>query len=289
MICVALIIASISALPQNSFGEVNLAPEAFDTDPFEIRTYIVQLAQPPALIYGGEPGGLAATRPVRGARFNPNASHVRQYARKLTDQHDQLLQSVGAYAEKLYSYRYAFNGFAARLTAIQAQKLRSEKNVLRVREDQMRYLYTNDSPTFLGLFDATGGLITDLNLKGEDVVIGVIDSGITPQHPSFSDSRAASRPKLCESSWARESLLGRWLCLRFRNNDDTLTYDPPIDWNGQCEAGESFEADACNNKIIGARFYVDGFLESHTLDSNEFISPRDADGHGTHIDRKSVV
>ncbi|TDJ44828.1 MAG: hypothetical protein E2O52_07555, partial [Gammaproteobacteria bacterium] len=41
--------------------------------------------------------------------------------------------------------------------------------------------------------------------------------------------------------------------------------------------------DSCNNKIIGARFYLDGFLASNRLDDNEFRSPRDADGHGTHI------
>jgi subtilisin family serine protease len=270
-------------LPLISYGGVNLAPETLGLDPFETRTYIVQLAEPPALTYRGQFGGVGATRPARGQRFDPKSSNVRQYTRKLTDRHDYLLQSVGAYADKLYSYRYAFNGFAARLTAIQAQKLRSNDGVLRVWEDQIRYLYTNDSPTFLGLFDASGGLITDRKLKGEDIVIGVIDSGIAPEHPSFSDSRAASRPKLCQSSWAEESLLGLWLCRRFSSDDDVLLYDPPVGWNGRCEAGENFETDACNNKIIGARFYFDGFSENHTLDDGDFISPRDADGHGTHI------
>ena len=279
----ALSIASVGGLPQTVLGGVNRAPEAVDANPFETRTYIVQLAEPPAVTYGGKPGGLDATRPAHGQRFDPNSSHVRQYTRKLTDDHDRLLQSIGAYADKLYSYRYAFNGFAARLTSIQAQKLRSNRNVLRVWEDRMRYLYTNDSPTFLGLFDPSGGLITGLGLKGEDIVIGVIDSGIAPDHPSFSDSRTASRPKLCRSSWAEESLLGMWLCRRFRKDDDILTYDPPVDWNGQCEVGDRFTTESCNNKIIGARFYADGFRQTHEFDPNEFMSPRDADGHGTHI------
>ena len=250
---------------------------------FEERVYIVQLADPAALNYTGKPGGIVATRPQAGERFNARSSNVRAYSRELTDTHDAMLQSIGAYDQKLYSYRYTFNGFAALLTTIQAQKLRSRKNVLNVWEDSVRYLYTNDSPVFLGLFDAGVGLVSGQDLKGEDVIIGVIDSGIAPEHPSFADTREADRPRLCKSEWAETSLLGLWLCKRFKNRDGEVTFDPPEGWNGQCETGESFTADLCNNKIIGARYYIDGFLESHTLDENEFISPRDADGHGTHI------
>ena len=46
---------------------------------------------------------------------------------------------------------------------------------------------------------------------------------------------------------------------------------------------QASSATYCNNKLIGARYYIDGFLEEYDLDPNEFISPRDADGHGTHI------
>jgi subtilisin family serine protease len=247
------------------------------------RVYIVQLVEPAALDYTGKPGGISATRPARGKRFDPGSSNVRAYSRELTDKHDELLQSVGAYQGKLYSYRYTFNGFAARLTPVQAQKLRSRKNVLNVWEDTVRYLSTNDSPVFLGLFDATDGLVSAQGLKGEDVVIGIIDSGITPEHPSFADTRAAKRPRLCRSEWAENSLLGIWLCRRFKNREDESTYTAPEGWQGRCEAGDEFTEDLCNNKIIGARYYIDGFMQAHALDANEFISPRDADGHGTHI------
>ena len=277
------VITCFAAAAMLNTGAANEPTDVLDSAPFDERVYIVQLEEPPALSYRGKPGGLAATRPVRGKRFDPRSSNVRQYSRKLTDAHDHLLQSVGAHDGKLYSYRYTFNGFAARLTPIQAQKLRSKKNVLNVWEDQVRYLATNDSPVFLGLFDAQGGLVTDLGLKGENVVIGIIDSGISPEHASFKDSQKASRPRLCRSTWAETSLLGIWLCLRFDRRDDESLYDPPAEWNGSCEVGDGFTTDNCNNKIIGARFYIDGFLESFLLDQNEFMSPRDADGHGTHI------
>ena len=54
-----------------------------------------------------------------------------------------------------------------------------------------------------GLNDANGGLRRDLDLRGEDIVIGVIDSGIAPGHPSLSDKEAAKRPRLCKSAWGQ--------------------------------------------------------------------------------------
>ncbi len=251
---------------------------------FDQRLYIVQLKQAPAMAYAGGIDGMASTRAQPGSSFDADASAVRNYRRYLTARHDELLLSVGAYQEKVYGYQLAFNGFAARLTPAQAQKLRAKRDVARVWEDQLRYLYTNDSPAFLGLFDAGSGLRTGLGLRGEGVVIGVIDSGIDPDHPSFTNEvTEADIPSLCQSSWAENSLLGRWLCYRWRREEDQLEFEPLANWRGSCEAGEQFESTACNGKIIGARYYVDGFLSRRALDAGEFLSPRDADGHGTHI------
>src|SRR5690606_20362322 len=62
-----------------------------------------------------------------------------------------------------------------------------------------------------------------------------------------------------------------------------LRFDQPVGFNGVCQAGPGFPESACSNKIVGARYYIDGFLARHELDPNEFVSPKDADGHGTHI------
>ena len=79
-------------------------------------------------------------------------------------------------------------------------------------------------------------------------------------------------------------MLGLWLCTSYRRNPPTaLVYDPPVGFTGACQAGEGFEPSHCNNKIVGARFYLDGFLARHELDPGEFRSPKDVDGHGTHI------
>ncbi|MDX1508991.1 MAG: S8 family serine peptidase, partial [Woeseiaceae bacterium] len=137
-------------------------------------------------------------------------------------------------------------------------------------------------PTFLGLFDADGGLFSDLGLDGDGVIIGFIDSGVYPEHPALSDTQPASRPRACESAWGETTLLGRWLCSRFRRMDDVLLFEPPENWNGACVSGERFEQDDCNNKLIGARWFIDGALASGLIDADEIRSARDVDGHGTH-------
>ena len=52
-------------------------------------------------------------------------------------------------------------------------------------------------------------------------------------------------------------------------------------WDGVCQAGERFSTSDCNNKLIGARYFVDGFGRDR-VDPSGFLSPRDDDGHGSH-------
>jgi subtilisin family serine protease len=243
----------------------------------------VQLKPAPAATYRGGVPGYAATRPSPGRRFDRRSGAVDSYAAHLERLHDDLLAEVGAQGTKIYSFRFALNGFAASLTAAQAAALAQHELVRRVWLDADRKVETNNSSIFLGLLDAHGGLRADLKLTGEDVVVGIIDSGIAPNHPSLRDLEPQI-PSTCQSPWAKNSWLGLWLCHSVRNNPPTTsTYGPVSGFSGICEAGEGFTAEDCNNKVVGARYYIDGFLRRHTLDDGEFVSPKDADGHGTHI------
>ncbi|OEL15928.1 Subtilisin-like protease SBT3.5 [Dichanthelium oligosanthes] len=83
---------------------------------------------------------------------------------------------------------------------------------------------------------------------GEDVIIGVVDTGIWPESRSFDDSG----------------------------------YGPvPARWKGSCQAGEAFNATSCNRKIVGARWYT-GDVDRELL-KGEYMSARDLNGHGTHV------
>lgn len=207
---------------------------------------------------------------------------IERQAAVIANEQMAFVQSIGPEAELVYHYRYSFNGAAIRMTPAAAQQLRRHSQVLAIWEDSVRKVATNESPTFLDLFNDETGLIGSVGVKGENVVIGVIDSGISPEHPSFSDREQPRSPRLCETSFG-ETFLGTWLCRRYEKAEPELTYEPLADWSGICEAGDEFEADACNNKLIGARFFVAGALANQQVAPNEILSPRDADGHGTHI------
>lgn len=67
----------------------------------------------------------------------------------------------------------------------------------------------------------------------------------------------------------------------------------PSSWRGKCVKGEMFEPEkACNRKLIGARYYVEGFERKFgALNSSgnpEYRSPRDFLGHGTHTASTAV-
>ena len=154
----------------------------------------------------GSPGGRAgradtaaairsfpATAPAPGRNSIPNDPAVIQYASYLDGTHDDVLRAVGG-GRKLYDYRYAVNGFTAVLTPAQAAQLAQTPGVASVEPDVAVPLSTVSSPAFLGL-DAPGGLwdqVGGVESAGEDVIIGMVDGGVWPEHPSFSDRTGAN-------------------------------------------------------------------------------------------------
>ncbi len=244
------------------------------------KTYVVQLKGEPAISYEGDIKGLAATAPGKGKRYNAKASHVQQYTAYLERQQDKVLRRAAGHSKKIYSYKHALNGFAAQLTEQEAERLRKDKAVMQVWEDQAVTVDTNDSPAFLGLLDRREGLRTREKLLGEDIIVGIIDTGIVPQHPSLSDEKVLPFPPFCDNPTPRQ----KRTCDNIREKRTVKTYSaPPARWNGVCETGEGFAESDCNNKLIGARWYYDGFLAgTGGAVEGDFRSPRDSSGHGTH-------
>ena len=127
-----------------------------------------------------------------------------------------MLGSVGG-GKKLYSYGYVFNGFAADLSDAQAAKLRATPGVLSVEKDVALQLDTSSTPAFLGLSGADGFWATT-GAKGENVIIGIVDGGAWPEHPSYSD---------------RTGVNGN------ATKDGKLGYQQIPGWNGKCVAGRA--------------------------------------------------
>ena len=226
-------------------------------------TYIVQLAEWPAVAYDGSIKGYRATRPDPGSKIDPNATEVTKYVGFLKARHDELLKSVGA-TRKLYDYTYSFNGFAAKLTAAQANKLAVAKGVVAVTPDELRSVDTSSTPAFLGLTPGGSGDLWDLlggvDSAGDGIIIGIVDSGIWPESKSFSD----------------------------RNAKGKLVYGPVPGFHGKCasaETSEAWDANLCNRKLVAAQYFNESWGGNAGIEAErpwEFTSPRDYNGHGTH-------
>ena len=254
-------------------------------DPAARKTYIVQLVAPPA---AERVATMRRSAPRFSAgdgsrqRFDKNSAMARGIAAELRNEQERILVRAGSNVRKIYNFVYGLNGFAARMSPAEAHKLAHLPEVKAVWEDEIRPLATNFSPEFLELFDPENGLRGTQGFAGDGIVIGFIDSGVYPEHPALKDTIEADRPRACSSSWGENSLLGRWLCRRYRRAPDQVLFDEPDNWSGACDSGDRFDETNCNNKLIGARWFIDGAVASGPIDENEIRSPRDVDGHGTH-------
>ncbi|MGH2768771.1 MAG: S8 family peptidase, partial [Actinomycetota bacterium] len=237
--------------------------------------YIVHLNAEPLANYNGYLPGLQATaRKATGRKLDPSAPESQLYRAYLDALEEAALRRIGASEARIvYRYRTAFPGFAARLTAEQSARLGAAPEVYKVSPDKLARLdqalpVTDpkavlgvEGANFLGLPDGLWKKLGGVDHAGEGVIVGLLDTGITPGHPSFADAPATSAGK---------------------QNYFGPAYTPPRLWYGACQAGEGFPASSCNNKLVGARYYVRGFGEEN-LNAKEFLSPRDAVGHGTHL------
>ena len=225
--------------------------------------YIVQMLNDPVVAYNGGINGLRPTKPAQGNKINPNSAAVRAYVSYLDARHTDAVNRAGG--QKIYDYRYSFNGFAAKMTLEQANKMAGVEGVLAVTPDALQTMDTSSTPAFLGLTDP-GGLWAQLGGPtgsktvagaGENIIIGIIDSGIWPESLSFSD----------------------------RDAEGKLVYQQIPGWHGKCTPGEEFNATLCNQKLIGGQWFNAAWGGDAALESQrpwEFMSVRDYNSHGTH-------
>jgi hypothetical protein len=217
--------------------------------------YVVQTSSAPVASYTGATAGFPATKPPRGKKVEAHSPAAQSYAKRLNTEHDDALRTIGADSgQKVRDYGVSFNGFAAKLTDSQATKLASAPGVLHVWKNEVRTVDTVSTPTFLGLEGSDGTWAQQFGgdaQAGEGIIVGVIDTGIWPENPSFGPL-PEPRPD-----------------------------QPTIDgkWQGICDPGTTGTPLVCNNKLIGARYYTAGGLNKNPA---EFQSPRDFGGHGSH-------
>ena len=250
-ITVAFATATMTAIALVSTGSVQ-AQAAPDAE----SVYIVQMVGAPLATYSGGVAGFSATKPAPGTKLDARSARSTAYKDKLRADYRSALHRAGvAEAKKVYDYGTVLNGFAARLTSTEAAKLRKTAGVARLWENKVVHADTVSTPAFLGIDGPNGVWAKQFGgdaHAGEGVIIGVVDTGFWPESPSFAPL-PEPRP-------------------------DQATINAK--WKGSCEVGEDANPAnrvACNNKVIGARYFASGGIEA-----GEFRSPRDRDGHGSH-------
>jgi subtilisin family serine protease len=186
-----------------------------------------------------------------------NSKAAKNKANGLKKGHDKALNNAGvSMSAKVNDYTVALNGFSAVMSYDEAKAVAREDTVALVLPDEMRFRDTDASPAFLGLTDPAGPWSTGVD--GEGIVVGVIDDGIWPEHPSFADDGTfPSPPVVLDDS--------RPTC-EFGNTTHNSN-DAPFE---------------CNNKLIGARQMLDTYRAIIGAAPDEFDSARDDNGHGTH-------
>jgi subtilisin family serine protease len=249
----AMSVIAITAAMLVATAPASAAPPTATSD-----LYLVQLEGSPLSQYTGDVAGIAATKPAPGAKLDPTTWNYDAYRAHLRARRADLVKKAKLDKRKTVAeYDTVVNGLAARLTGAEVARLEATPGVVKVWKNQIFKLNTVSTPKFLGL-DGPGGAwgrqFGDVTHAGEGAIVGIVDSGIWPENPSFA---ALPEP---------------------RPDADRIA----AKWHGECSPGDPTPGEApvtCNNKLIGARHYD---LGSVPRDEADFNSARDYDGHGTH-------
>jgi minor extracellular serine protease Vpr len=159
----------------------------------------------------------------------------------LAGRQDTALAAVGA-PTPVYRWTTALSGLAVDLTPGQAASLRRRPEVAAVQEDEVRRL-TATAPT-------PAAPVATRGRGGRGVVVGVVDTGVSPDSPVFAELPGLGPPLL------------------------------PRDFSGACQPGEDWSPRTCNAKLVAASWFVAGYGEE-AVAADEPLSARDVRGHGT--------
>ncbi|MGZ4440028.1 MAG: S8 family serine peptidase, partial [Gaiellaceae bacterium] len=214
--------------------------------------------------YTGGVDGLAPTSPrVTHKKLRDNRAAVQAYEAHTSDVSRQISSDVRQAVPGVdvrRSYQTVYGGVEASVPANKVADLLKIDGVVAVQKDSLHQAL-DDNTGFIGatrVWPSLGGS----RRAGSNVVVGMIDSGVWPEHPMLSPSGIPAPAD------------GMRNCSDFATGGDVAHLGPPF---------------SCNNKLIGAYAKTATYMAVLGSDGQEFCdnatgicSPRDSEGHGTH-------
>jgi subtilisin family serine protease len=223
---------------------------------------VVKLDVDSVATYAGGIGGFAATSPaVTGRSLSGNAAEKR-YEGYLAQKEDAFIAALKGQvpnAKVSQRLRTVYGGVATIVPANKIGDLLKISGVAAIQQDSLRKPLTDSSSAFIGapsLYPSGGK--TD---AGKGVIVGVIDTGAWPEHPSFADQGNLATPPAKGDGTPRTCDFG----------DNPLT-----------PATDVF---ACQHKLIGGSRHMasyDAQAANGNATPDPYLSTRDSGGHGTH-------
>ena len=229
---------------------------------------IVKLKDASVASYRGGVKNLKATNPAaRGAKsLDFKSKDLRDYRAYLKGKQDAFAARLSGVKGAKVTGRIdvVLNAVSAVVPSADIAKIAVMPDVAAVYPDSLLKLETDVSPQFIGattVWSSLGGQES----AGEGVIVGVLDTGIWPEHPSFSDpdpsGKAYAAPPAAPD--------GSRQC----------------EFTGGANPGAAF---TCNNKLIGADRFMATYDAVIGLTPGEWTTARDNEGHGTHTSSTSA-
>lgn len=249
-----------------------------DASDYPDGRYIVVLNEEPAATYDGGVPGIPATKPEDGEKLDPNDADVQKYQKHLEKKQRSVAAEEGVQINRTYAA--ALNGFSAELTSAQAAELAKDPEVRMVAPDIENAPDNYSSMDFLKLTGEAGAWETQfggVGAAGAGTVVGIIDTGYTPDNPFFQGEKVKKLKKNEQPQVGKPYLTKNGTIAMLKADGETF--------EGICQKGERFSGNECNSKVLAAQYFAEDFLQfvpEADRAPEELISPIDVDSHGTH-------
>lgn len=237
--------------------------------------YIVVMKADPLATYEGDTAGLRRTKPDKGKSLDAHSADSQKYVAHLKNEQRKLAKTEGVTPDA--TYQVTLNGFSADLSGEQVDALRSSRDVLGVFPDEIRHPDAQSSTDFLGLGDdekGKGGVWEEtggVKNAGEGIVVGVVDTGIAPEHPSFKGDKL--KKKNNKKSDGQPYSDGSYVY--FDKSDGTQ-------FRSAIVGGQDWDKHDYTTKLVGGQYFSTGAAAAGFDFQYDYLSPRDGDGHGSH-------